>query len=103
MREGKCGIDFLIIAFGFLYLYLFVNGFARRLRHQGRCLTCAGRLERTDEVDQSDSIRYYPEDREAGFVLLWYRKARSSLQIRTHRQDEMWKHRKQKGLSAAYT
>ena len=40
------------------------------LCHQGRCLTCAGRLETTGEVDQSDSVNYYPEDRESGFVLL---------------------------------
>jgi hypothetical protein len=31
------------------------------LCHQGRCLTCAGRLETTGEVDQSDSANYYPE------------------------------------------
>jgi hypothetical protein len=33
------------------------------LCHQGRCLTCAGRLETTGEVDQSDSVSYYPQDR----------------------------------------
>jgi ferredoxin len=73
------------------------------LCHQGRCLTCAGRLEGTGEVEQSDSIRYYPEDREAGFVLLCTGKARSSLRIRTHQQDEMRKHRKQNRLPAPYT
>lgn len=73
------------------------------LCHQGRCLTCAGRLENAGEVDQSDSIRYYPEDREAGFVLLCTGKARSSLRIRTHQQDEMRRHRKQRGLPAPYT
>ena len=73
------------------------------LCHQGRCLTCAGRLEDGGEVDQSDSIRYYAEDREAGFVLLCTGKACSSLRIRTHQQDEMRKHRKEKGLPAPYS
>src|SRR3989442_10639463 len=40
------------------------------LCHQGRCLTCAGCLENGGEVDQSDSVSYYPQDREAGYVLL---------------------------------
>jgi ferredoxin len=73
------------------------------LCHQGRCLTCAGRLENAGEVDQSDSVRYYPEDRAAGFVLLCTGKPRSPLRIRTHQQDEMRKHRRQKGLAAPYT
>ncbi len=73
------------------------------LCHQGRCLTCAGHLEDGGEVDQSDSIRYYPEDREAGFVLLCTGKPRSSLRIRTHQQEEMRRHRKGKGLAAPYT
>jgi len=29
------------------------------LCHQGRCLTCAGRLENSGEVDQSDSVSYF--------------------------------------------
>lgn len=73
------------------------------LCHQGRCLTCAGRLENGGEVDQSDSIRYYPQDREAGFVLLCTGKPRSSLRIRTHQQEEMRRYREQKGLAAPYT
>ena len=67
----------------------------------GRCLTCAGRVEDGGR-DKSDSIRYYPEDREAGFVLLCTGKARSPLRIRTHQQDEMRGYRKQKGLPAPY-
>src|ERR1700694_5860566 len=47
------------------------------LCHQGRCLTCAGRLEGEGEVDQSDSVSYYPEDREAGFILLCTGKPRT--------------------------
>src|SRR4051794_11470461 len=37
--------------------------------HQGRCLTCAGRVI-AGEFDQSDADQYYPEDRAAGFILL---------------------------------
>ena len=73
------------------------------LCHQGRCLTCAGRLEATGEVDQSDSANCYPEDRERGFVLLCTGKPRPSLRIRTHQQSEMRKHRTQKRLSAPYS
>ncbi|HZX13439.1 MAG TPA: 2Fe-2S iron-sulfur cluster-binding protein, partial [Thermodesulfobacteriota bacterium] len=36
---------------------------------QGFCLTCASRLLDGD-IDQSDAIRYYPEDKKAGFVLI---------------------------------
>ena len=39
------------------------------LRHQGYCLTRAAKLESPGEVDQSDSVAYFPEDREAGFIL----------------------------------
>ena len=73
------------------------------LCHQGRCLTCAGRLETTGEVDQSDSVNYYLQDRESGFVLLCTGKPRSSLRIRTHQQSEMRKHGIQKRLSAPYS
>src|ERR1035438_8266002 len=31
------------------------------LCHQGRCLTCAGRLEGPGNLDQSDSVDYYPQ------------------------------------------
>jgi hypothetical protein len=51
----------------------------RMLRfYQGYCLTGAGRLEDGGEVDQSDSVAYFPEDREAGFVLLSTGKPRSA-------------------------
>ena len=73
------------------------------LCHQGRCLTCAGRLEGEGEVDQSDSVSYYPEDREAGFVLLCTGKPRSALRIRTHQQNEMRKFRRQKKLPSPYS
>jgi ferredoxin len=73
------------------------------LCHQGRCLTCAGKLEAVGEVDQSDSASYYPQDKEAGFVLLCTGKPRSPLTIRTHRQTEMRAHRLQQGLPAPYS
>src|SRR5436305_9214162 len=71
--------------------------------HQGRCLSCAARLEGDGEVDQSDSVTYFPEDREAGFVLLCTGKPRSALRIRTHQQKQMRESRKQKNLLAPYS
>jgi ferredoxin len=73
------------------------------LCHQGRCLTCAGRLEGVGEVDQSDSDAYYPQDREAGYVLLCTGKPRSDLHIRTHQQHEMRTYRRSLGLPAPYS
>jgi ferredoxin len=72
------------------------------LCHQGYCLTCAGRLENGGAMDQSDSLTYFPEDREAGFVLLCTGKARSPLRIRTHQQQQMRQHRRSAGLPAPY-
>jgi ferredoxin len=72
------------------------------LCHQGYCLTCAGRLECGD-VDQSDSLVYYPEDREAGFVLPCTGKPRSPLRIRTHKASAMRAFRREKGLLAPYS
>lgn len=73
------------------------------LCHQGYCLTCAGRSENGAEVDQSDSLAYFPQDREAGFVLLCTGKPRSDLRIRTHQAGSMREHRKQKRLLAPYS
>ena len=73
------------------------------LCHQGYCLTCAGKLENGGEVDQSDSLVYLPEDREAGFVLLCTGKPRYAVRIRTHQAGKMRDHRKQKGLLAPYS
>ena len=72
--------------------------------HQGRCLTCAGRLE-TDSArgfDASDAGYYYPADRDAGFILLCTSKPRSDLRIRTHQQYAMREFRKSKNLPAPY-
>src|SRR6266853_2098986 len=73
------------------------RGFACFCDHR-RCLACAARLEGPGEVDQSDSVSYYPEDREAGFVLLCTGKPRTSLRVRTHQAHEMREHRRQKNL-----
>jgi ferredoxin len=71
--------------------------------HQGYCLTCAARLENGGEVDQSDSLVYFPADREAGFILPCTGKPRSALTIRTHQQKEMRQFRKQRKLVAPYS
>src|SRR5438874_13801476 len=76
------------------------------LCHQGYCLTCAGKIESENchqEVDQSDSLVYYPQDRQAGYVLLCTARPRSPLRIRTHQQNEMRRFRKRKGLPAPYS
>ena len=70
--------------------------------HQGRCLTCAGELVEPGEFDPSDAVSYYPQDREAGYILLCTAKARSNLRIGTHMQTEMRAHRKEIGLPAPY-
>jgi ferredoxin len=53
---------------------------------QGWCITCAGRVEGEGQWDQSASLRYFPEDREAGFILLCTARARSDLRIHTHQR-----------------
>ena len=73
------------------------------LCHQGRCLTCAGRLLGGGTVDQSDSVAYYPQDREAGFVLLCTGKPRAALRILTHQAEQMRAFRNQKKLPAPYS
>jgi len=73
------------------------------LCHQGYCLTCAAKLEDGGDVDQSDSLVYFPEDREAGFVLPCTGKPRSALKLRMHQQTQMRDFRKHKGLLAPYS
>ncbi|HEY7305147.1 MAG TPA: 2Fe-2S iron-sulfur cluster-binding protein [Bryobacteraceae bacterium] len=70
--------------------------------HQGRCLTCAGRLL-AGTVDQSSSNSYFPEDKQAGFVLLCTGRPCSDLRIRTHEQFFMRQHRTKLGLPAPYS
>jgi ferredoxin len=64
----------------------------------GWCTTCAGRLVGEGKVDQSDSRRYFPQDAEAGFVLLCTAKPRSDLRIRTHQRVALRDHRIACGL-----
>ena len=45
---------------------------------QGWCLACAARLK-SGRVEQADALTFYPEDSEAGFVLLCSTKPRSDL------------------------
>jgi ferredoxin len=70
--------------------------------HQGRCLTCAGRLI-SGTVDQADADTYFSEDSAAGFVLLCRAKPLSDLHILTHQQWAMREHRKAFGLPAPYS
>lgn len=71
--------------------------------HQGRCLTCAGRLDGSGSFDQADLVAYFSQDREAGFVLLCTGKPCSDLRIRTHQADIMRRHRLRLGLPAPYS
>jgi ferredoxin len=66
----------------------------------GWCLSCAARLDGPGEVDQSLARRYYPQDREAGFVLLCTARPRSALRVITHQKDAMRRHREGCGLPA---
>jgi hypothetical protein len=63
--------------------------------------------ERLIEVSRDghiwDAVTYFPEDREAGFVLLCTGKPRSALRIRTHQANEMRQFRRQKKLPAPYS
>lgn len=67
---------------------------------QGWCLTCAGRVEGPGDWDQSASRRYYPQDREAGFILLCTAKAHSDLVVRAHQREAMRDERDRHGLPA---
>jgi ferredoxin len=66
---------------------------------QGWCTTCAGKLLE-GKVDQSEALRIYPQDEEAGFVLLCSAFARSDLRILSHQMESMRAHRRALGLPA---
>lgn len=70
--------------------------------HQGRCLTCAGRLL-SGAVDQSRADTFFAEDQAAGFVLLCTAQPRSDLRVLTHQQWVMREHRLSLGLPAPYS
>lgn len=73
------------------------------LCHQGRCLSCAGRLVAEGEFDQGDSEAYFPADRHAGFILLCTAKALSDLCIQTGAAEAMRAYRLSLGLPAPYS
>lgn len=64
---------------------------------QGWCTTCAARLLQ-GRVDPSDVKRIYPEDQQAGFVLICTSYPRSDLTLLTHQQEAMRQHRLKHGL-----
>lgn len=66
---------------------------------QGWCTTCAGRLLE-GQVDQSEARRLYPQDEEAGFVLLCSAFPCSDLRVLTHQREAMRDHRRAHGLPA---
>ncbi|MGH7429146.1 MAG: 2Fe-2S iron-sulfur cluster-binding protein [Candidatus Methylomirabilaceae bacterium] len=69
------------------------------LCEQGWCTTCAAKILE-GEVDQTDSLRYYSQDRAAGFALLCTGKPRSNLRLQTHAAAEMRRFRRRMGLPA---
>jgi ferredoxin len=71
--------------------------------HQGWCLTCAGRIEGPGEVNQADSLAFFPQDRAEGFALLCTGRPCSNLTIVTDQAVEMRKHRLRNGLPAPYS
>ncbi|MBV9453459.1 MAG: 2Fe-2S iron-sulfur cluster binding domain-containing protein [Rubrobacter sp.] len=84
----------------------YVLGAARRagldlpsLCEQGWDLACAVKVLE-GEVDQSDSLRYFEEDKECGFALICTGKARSDLRIVPHQTGEMRECRDEHGLPA---
>lgn len=65
---------------------------------QGWCLTCAARVV-AGKVDQRDSRRYFPQDRDAGFALICTgRPARSPIVLETDARDAMRRVRAQHRL-----
>lgn len=66
---------------------------------RGWCLTCAARLVE-GEVDQSASMRFYPEDAEAGFTLLCTARPQRDLKVIPNQKDAMRDHRVQRSLPA---
>ena len=66
---------------------------------QGWCTTCAARVLE-GEFDPAEALRYYPEDKDAGFILLCTARPRSAMRIQTHQRDVMRAHRRRHGLPA---
>ena len=68
---------------------------------QGWCTTCAGRVLE-GQVDQSEARRIFPQDEQAGFVLLCSAFPRSPLRILTDQKEQMRAHRQALGLPAPH-
>jgi ferredoxin len=66
---------------------------------QGWCTTCAGKILE-GATDQSEALRIYPEDEEAGFVLLCSAFPRSNLRILMNQKEQMRAHRRAHGRPA---
>ncbi len=64
---------------------------------QGWCLTCAAHLLE-GRVDQTDSQRYYAQDREAGFVLPCTGRPQSDVVLETGARDAMRRNRERHHL-----
>lgn len=64
---------------------------------QGWCTTCAARVLE-GEFDPAEALRYYPEDKAAGYILLCTARPRSPMRILTHQRDAMRAHRLKAGL-----
>ena len=64
---------------------------------QGWCTTCAAKLLQ-GTVDPSEARRYFPQDQQAGFVLICSAYARSDLRLLTHQREAMREHRIAHGL-----
>lgn len=64
---------------------------------QGWCTTCAARVLE-GEFDPAEALRYYREDKAAGFILLCTARPKSGMRIQTHQRDAMRAHRLKAGL-----
>ena len=64
---------------------------------QGWCTTCAARVLE-GEFDPAEALRYYPQDKQAGFILLCTARPLSTMRIQTHQRDAMRAHRMKAGL-----
>ena len=71
---------------------------------QGWCITCAGRVIDGPPtcIDNRAALRYYPEDQEAGFVLLCTALVRQNCRIATHQAQAMKRFRWQHSLPAPH-
>ena len=62
-------------------------------------IACACRVLSGD-WDNGDARRYFPQDREAGFILICTAKPRSDMRIVTHQREAMREHRAHHRLPA---